>query len=194
MRHRSELRYKGHMKASIRVFSLFAIGLALGAMSVSARAADAPSGMKALFLQQLADVEKKMNSLAEAVPAEKYSWRPGAGVRSISEVFTHVAGANYFFPSIAGVKPPEGIDRNMEKTVTEKSKVQAALKQSFEHARKAIEGLSAADMAKEVKFFGRPATVEAVVFTMANHMHEHLGQSIAYARVNGVVPPWSAKE
>jgi uncharacterized damage-inducible protein DinB len=194
LRNRSALRYKGQMKASIRVSSLFAICLALGAMSVSARAADTPSGMRALFLRQLADVEKKMNSLAAAVPAEKYSWRPGAGVRSISEVFTHVAGANYFFPSIAGVKPPEGIDRNMEKTVTEKSKVQAALKQSFEHARQAIEGLSDADMAKEVKFFGQPSTVEVVIFTMANHMHEHLGQSIAYARVNGVVPPWSAKE
>jgi len=102
--------------------------------------------------------------------------------------------SQHLFPSIAGVKPPEGIDRNMEKTVTEKSKVQEALKKSFEHARRAIEGLSDADMAKEVKFFGRPSTVEAVVFTMANHMHEHLGQSIAYARVNGVVPPWSVKE
>lgn len=163
-------------------------------MSVSAPAADLPSGVRSLFLNQLADVEKKMNSLAQAVPAEKYSWRPAAGVRSISEVFMHVAGANYLFPSMAGVKPPEGIDRNMEKTVTEKSKVQDALKQSFEHARKAVQGLSDADMAKEIKFFGRPSTVEALIFTMANHMHEHLGQSIAYARVNGVVPPWSAKE
>jgi len=172
--------------------SVLAAGLVLGA--ASAQAADLPSGVRALFLQQLSDVEKKMNSLAQAVPAEKYSWRPVAGVRSISEVFTHVAGANYLFPSIAGVKPPEGIDRNMEKTVIEKSKVQEALKQSFEHARKAVQGLSDADMAKEIKFFGRPSTVEALIFIMANHMHEHLGQAIAYARVNGVVPPWSAKE
>lgn len=169
--------------------SLLAIGLSLGAIVLPARA-----GMRDLFLQQLTDVEKKMNSLAQAVPAEKYSWRPGPGVRSVSEVFMHVAGANYMFPSMAGVKPPEGIDRNMEKTVTEKSKVQAALKQSFEHARKAVQGLSDADMSREIKFFGRPSTVEALIFIMANHMHEHLGQSIAYARVNGVVPPWSAKE
>lgn len=168
---------------------LLAIGLSLGAIVIPARA-----GMRELFLQQLGDVEKKVNGLAQAVPADKYSWRPGEGVRSISEVFMHIAGANYLFPSMAGIKPPEGIDRNMEKTVTEKSKVQAALKQSFEHARKAAQGLSDPDMAKEIKFFGRPSTVEALLFIMANHMHEHLGQSIAYARVNGVVPPWSAKE
>ena len=82
---------------------LLAIGLALGAIAIPARA-----GMRELFLQQLADVEKKVNSLAQAVPAEKYSWRPAPGVRSISEVFTHIAGANYLFPSMAGVKPPEG--------------------------------------------------------------------------------------
>jgi uncharacterized damage-inducible protein DinB len=182
------------MKVSVRLLPLIATGLLLGAASVSARAADLPTGVRALFLQQLADVEKKMNSLAQAVPADKYSWRPAAGVRSISEVFMHVAGANYMFPSMAGVKPPAGIGRDMEKTVTEKSKVQEGLKQSFEHARKSVQGLSDADMAKEIKVFGQPSTVEALIFAMANHMHEHLGQSIAYARVNGVVPPWSAKE
>jgi uncharacterized damage-inducible protein DinB len=181
------------MKAPIRLSSLFAIGLTLGAITVNLRAADAPSGMRALFLQQLNDVEKKFNSLAEAMPAEKYSWRPGDGVRSVSEVFTHIAGANYMFPTMAGVKMPAGIDRNMEKTVTEKAKVQQVLKQSFEHARKAAEGLSDADMAKEITMFKRPATVEGLFFTMANHMHEHLGQAIAYARTNGVVPPWSVK-
>src|SRR5216684_731238 len=180
------------MKSAIRLSYLFAVVLAVGAM-----AADAPpasSGMRTLFLKQLADVEKKMNSLAQAMPAEKYSWRPAEGVRSVSEVFVHVAGANYLFPSMAGVKPPAGIDRNMEKTITEKAKVQEALKKSFEHAREAVTGLSDADMSRAIKMFGRDATVEGLLFTMANHMHEHLGQAIAYARVNGVVPPWSAKE
>jgi uncharacterized damage-inducible protein DinB len=181
--------YNGLMKAPIRFSPLFAIGLTLGATTIPARA-----GMREMFLQQLADVEKKVNSLAQAVPADKYSWRPAEGVRSISEVFTHIAGANYFFTGMAGVKPPAGVDPKMEKTVTEKSKVQAVVKQSFEDTRKAIQGLSDADMAKEIKMFGKPATVEALLFVMANHMHEHLGQSIAYARVNGVVPPWSAKE
>jgi uncharacterized damage-inducible protein DinB len=180
------------MKSPNRLCSSFAIGLALGAITL--HAAEAPSGMRALFLQQLADVEKKVNGLAQAMPAEKYSWRPGDGVRSVSEVFVHIAGANYMFPSLIGVKPPAGISRDMEKTVTEKAKVQEVVKQSFEHARKAVSGLSDADMSRAVKMFGRDSTVEAALFIMANHMHEHLGQSIAYARTNGVVPPWSAKE
>ncbi len=157
--------------------------------------AEAPeSGFRAEFLRQLDDVEKKMTSLAQAMPQEKYSWRPGDGVRSVSEVFMHVAGANFMLPNFAGVKPPAGISRDMEKTVTEKSKVSEMLKQSFEHIRTAITGTSDADMDKPTKLFGRPATYRGVYLLMANHMHEHLGQAIAYARVNGVVPPWSAKE
>jgi uncharacterized damage-inducible protein DinB len=182
------------MKAVSCIAYLCIGGLALAALSVNARAADAPTGMRALFLQQLADVEKKMTSLAAAMPADKYSWRPGEGVRSVSEVFIHVAVTNYFFPTMAGVKLPAGFDPKMEKNVTEKAKVQEVLKQSFAHARHAVEGLSDADMARPIKMFGQPATVEGMIFTMANHMHEHMGQAIAYARVNGVVPPWSAKE
>jgi uncharacterized damage-inducible protein DinB len=181
------------MKAASRIAYLCVAVLALGALSYNVQAADAPAGMRALFLQQIADVEKKMTSLAAAMPADKYSWRPGEGVRSVSEVFIHVAGANYFFPTMAGVKLPAGYDSKMEKNVTEKAKVQEVLKQSFEHARHAVEGLSDADMARQIKMFGQPATVEGMIFTMANHMHEHMGQAIAYARMNGVVPPWSAK-
>jgi uncharacterized damage-inducible protein DinB len=181
------------MKALTHTSTLFAMGIVLGATAMQA-ADPAPSGIRGLFLNQLADVEKKMNSLAAAMPAEKYSWRPAPGVRSNSEVYVHIAGANYLFPSMAGVKPPAGISRDMEKTVTEKAKVLDVLKQSFEHARQAVMSLSDADMERPVKMFGRDTTYGGLFFTMANHMHEHLGQSIAYARTNGVVPPWSMKE
>ncbi len=178
------------MKTSIRLAALFAVGLALG---VTSRAADGP-GIRGLFLRQLDDVEKKMTSLAEAMPAEKYGWRPGEGVRSVSEVFVHVAGANFFFPTMAGVKAPAGLDPKAEKNVTEKAAVIELMKKSFAHARAAAEGLSDEDMAKPAKMFGQTSTVGAVFFTMATHMHEHMGQSIAYARTNGVVPPWSMKK
>ena len=148
-------------------------------------------GFKDLFLGQLKDVETKVVSLAEAMPEAKYGWRPEEGVRSVSEVFVHIAGANYLFPNFVGVKPPAGISPTMEKTVTEKAKVVETLKASFAHARQAVEGLSDADLHKPVKLFGQQTTYEGVLFLMANHMHEHLGQSIAYARSNGVVPPWS---
>jgi len=178
--------------------NLVASSLLLVAGVIPAAAQEAapakPPSFKDAYLFLLKDTQSKFVRLAEAMPAEKYSWRPGDGVRSVSEVYMHVAGANYFFLSMVGVKPPAGISRDMEKTVTEKEKVVAAIKASFDNAASAVAGLSDADMSKETKMFGRPATYESVLFFMTSHMHEHLGQSIAYARTNGVVPPWSQKE
>lgn len=166
---------------------------ALSVMSAQETAAPAPTPptFKQVFVNRLDDTEKKLVSLAEAMPQEKYSWRPMEGVRSVSEVFMHEAGANYGFMAMMGVKPPAGVDRNAEKTVTDKAKVVEALKASFAHVRDAVNGFTDADMAKSVKMFGMTLTQEEALFIMANHMHEHLGQAIAYARTNGIVPPWS---
>ncbi len=146
------------------------------------------------LLKQIEDVEKKLVSLAEAFPTEKFSWRPGDGVRSVSEVLMHIAGGNYLLPSMAGVTPPPGISRDMEKTVTEKPKVIETLKQSFVHLRQAVEKTSDSDFDRGIKFFGDDATVRYVYMVAAAHGNEHLGQSIAYARINGITPPWSAAE
>jgi uncharacterized damage-inducible protein DinB len=150
------------------------------------------SGFRAEFLRQLDDVEKKMVALAEAVPQEKYSWRPAEGVRSVSEVYMHLAGANFMLPRFVGVEPPAGIDRSMEKTVTEKAKVVEQLKQSFDHVRQVALATADANLDHSTKLFGRDATIREAFLLMATHMHEHLGQAIAYARMNGVVPPWTA--
>jgi uncharacterized damage-inducible protein DinB len=157
-------------------------------------AAAPASGLRAELVKQCIDVEKKLVDLAQAMPQEKYSWRPGEGVRSVSEVYMHVVGANYFFPSFVGVKPPEGLSRDMEKTVTEKAKVVEMLRNSFEHLRQAILSKSDSDLDSPAKLFGQETTVRDVLLTTVTHMHEHLGQSIAYARMNGVVPPWTAAE
>ena len=180
-----------------RSCSLYAVVLSfsLGCAALLAQTSPAsPSGFRGDFLRQLNDVENRVTSLAQAVPAEKYSWRPGQGVRSVSEVFVHIAGGNYFLLTFAEVKPPAGLAGDMEKTVTEKAKVAEVLKQSFDHVRQAATSMSDADLDKPIKMFGRSSTQRELFFVIANHMHEHLGQSIAYARVNGVVPPWSAKE
>lgn len=160
------------------------------------KASGAPptSGLRAELLKQYNEVEKKFVDLAQAMPQEKCTWRPGEGVRSVSEVYMHVVGGNYFLPSFAGVKPPEGLSRDMEKTVTEKAKVIDMLKKSFDHVRQAILSKSDADLDTPAKLFGQETTVRDVFLTTVTHMHEHLGQSIAYARMNGVVPPWSAAE
>jgi uncharacterized damage-inducible protein DinB len=173
---------------------LFAVSVLATAQAPAAAPAPAApsSGFRADFLGQLDDVSKKILDLAEAVPADKYSWRPGKGVRSVSEVYMHVVVANYFLPSFMGVQPPAGIDRSTETGVTDKAKVVAMLRQSFDNVRSVVLKTPDADLDKKVKVFGgREMSERALIMTMGNHMHEHLGQSIAYARSNGVTPPWS---
>lgn len=150
-----------------------------------------PQNAADLFLQQLDGVEKKFVDLAEAIPEAKYGWRPAEGVRSVSEVFMHVAGGNFRLPSFAGVKPPEGVSRDMEKQVTAKADVIAKLKESFTYVHSAGKEIGAGDLGKSIKLFGGESTPAALLMLIANHQHEHLGQMIAYARMNGIAPPWS---
>jgi len=162
---------------------------------ISTRPAAAPaapaSGFRADFLTQFDDVSKKIVDLAEAVPADKYGWRPAPGVRSISEVYMHIVGGNSYIPSFIGVKPMEGIERGMEKSVTEKARVVDLLKKSMAHARAAVLATPDADLDKKVKIFGGESSERGVIMIIGNHLHEHLGQAIAYARANGIAPPWS---
>ena len=173
-----------------------ASALVLAALVLAASAGTAqtpPKGFRAEFLAQQDGVEKELLGLAEATPAEKFGWRPAEGVRSVSEVYMHLVGANYMLPGFAGVKIPEGISPSMEKSVTDKAAVIAELKKAFAHVRAAIAATADADLDKPVKFFGRESTVRGLYLTVALHEHEHLGQSIAYARMNGIVPPWTAE-
>jgi uncharacterized damage-inducible protein DinB len=156
-------------------------------------AAVAPKGFRSEFLADLDEAQKKIIDLAAAVPADKYSWRPANGVRSISEVYTHIAGANYFLATFVGAKPPADMPQDIEK-ITDKTKVLAELRKSFEFLRATFANTPDADFEKRVKMFNDMTTERGVYVTILTHLHEHLGQSIAYARMNGVVPPWSAKD
>lgn len=137
------------------------------------------------------DAANKLVRLAEAIPAEKYTWRPGEGVRSVSEVFLHVAAGNYSIPRRLGAPAPEGFNpQGYDKSTTDKAKVIEALKASIEHVRKAYAGVT--DTEKTAPWFGgRQATMREIMFFLDTHEHEHLGQMIAYARMNGIVPPWT---
>ena len=183
--------------ASVLLGSSFAFAQAPTTTStqISTRPAAAPaapaSGFRADFLTQFDDVSKKIVDLAEAVPADKYGWRPAPGVRSISEVYMHIVSGNSYIPSFIGVKPMEGTDRGMEKSVTEKARVVDLLKKSMAHARAAVLATPDADLDKKVKIFGGDSSERGVIMIIGNHLHEHLGQSIAYARANGIAPPWS---
>jgi len=176
------------MKRTILALLLLTLTTTLAAPRL--RAADRPGGFRGDFLWQLDDIEKKIEGLAQAVPEAKYTWRPAEGVRSISEVYMHIAGSNYFLLGFAGVAKPAGLSPDMEK-ITDKTKVMEALKASFEFTRQAAMKMSDADLEKPAKMFGNDTTYRGIYFVTMSHLHEHLGQSIAYARTNGVVPPWS---
>jgi uncharacterized damage-inducible protein DinB len=147
------------------------------------------SGMRAELLRDLDDVEKKIMQLAMAVPAAKYSWRPARGIRSVSEVYMHMAGGNYVAAAAASKTPPYET-QNLEQ-IADKERVLDELRKSFDQLRGAIAGASDADLDKPVRMYTDTMTTRAAFMTALNHLHEHLGQSIAYARMNGVVPPWS---
>jgi uncharacterized damage-inducible protein DinB len=162
------------------------------AAPASANAAAPTSGYRAEFLNEMKYFEGRYTQLAEAIPADKYTWRPAAGVRSVSEVLLHVAAANQGLPGMAGIKPPAGFSgQGYEASTTDKARVIAELKKSFDHIRSAASLMKDADADKPMKVFGMDMTGRSFSFFMARHLGEHLGQLIAYARVNGVVPPWS---
>ncbi len=164
----------------------------LAAPAPAQDAGEAPAtDYAASFLRDFERASDKLLQLAEAMPAEKYAWRPTPEVRSVSEVFVHVAAANAFLSNrAAGIEPPAGLDREAESRITDKAEVIAILKTSQELVRRAL-AKRGGDFEARVDFFWGPAPVRDVFLQMAAHSHEHLGQMIAYARMAGVVPPWS---
>ena len=165
------------------------ITLAAAATSAGAQATGALSGVRADMLRQLDDAAGKLEQLAGAIPEDKLSWRPAQGVRSVGEVVMHVTGGNYFLLSFAGVKAPADAPRG--ENAASRAQAIAAMKASFDFVRTAIRGMSDADLDKPTTMFGQQTTYRNVYLTTVTHAHEHLGQLIAYARSNGVTPPWS---
>ena len=127
-------------------------------------------------------------ALAQAVPADKYKWRPAPGVRSISEVYMHIVLTDQFLLKQAGAPAATAVPSDAETKITSKEQVIDWLNRSFAAVR---ESQPKIDAGKKVVFFQRPSTAGNVMLRLLVHMNEHLGQSIAYARMEGVTPPWS---
>ena len=164
---------------------------AVGSMTQGIQAAT-PAAQVADFQISLKNAADELIELAGAVPQEKYTWRPGAGVRSVAEVYLHVAAGNYSIPQLVGIQPPKEIVlKGFETSTTDKAKIIQALNASFAYARAAIG--SVADWDTQVDIWGHQGTKREAMLVLVTHAHEHLGQSIAYARTNGVVPPWTAR-
>jgi uncharacterized damage-inducible protein DinB len=152
------------------------------------------------LLADVSEVEKKFMDLAKAIPADKFDWRPGTGVRSIGEVVRHVAADNYLIPAGLGfaADASTGIKGDDYKTAltfeakkSTKDQSIADLEKSFAHLKKSMQATPAAKMGDQVKLFGQPFTMQRAWILGTTHLHEHLGQLIAYARTNSVKPPWS---
>lgn len=179
------------------VFALAAVSL----LSVTtARASSQPATVVADLLTDVTQLEKKMVDLAKKMPADKFDWRPGAGVRSFGEVVLHVAADNYLIPAAIGVAadPATGIKGDDYKTALayEQRKLSreaaiAEMEKSFAHLKKAMQATTPDRLNQKVQMFGQSFTMQQTWILATTHLHEHLGQVIAYARSNSVVPPWS---
>lgn len=135
-------------------------------------------------------VSEQLISLAEATPADKFAWRPAPGVRSMSEVYMHIAIANFYLLSVTGAKEPD-LSEEMEKKVTAKADVIDWLKRSLDAVKAAHSQLKPGDLQRKVKIEGKTVTVDGMYLRIIIHDNEHMGQLVAYARMNGIVPPWS---
>ena len=152
-----------------------------------------PPGFRGEIQRELDDAEQKLIQLASVVPPEKFGWRPAPGVRSFGEVCLHVAGGNYEVGSMWGMKTPPNVDlAKIEQQGADKGNAIAAMRVSFEQVRQSIAAMPDSDVDKWITYFGRHDTVRWALIEVAVHAHEHLGQAIVYARMNGIVPPWTA--
>jgi len=191
------------MRPSVR-FTMLNGTLALAcALALPARSATAQATGGSVVADLMSDVDetqKKFVALAKAIPQDKYDWRPGAGVRSVSEVLRHVASDNYLIPAALGhaADASTGIKGEDYRTAqafearkTTKEQTIADLEKSFANLKAAMQATTPAKLGDQVKLFGQPFTRQKAWVAGTTHLHEHLGQLIAYARVNGVKPPWS---
>jgi uncharacterized damage-inducible protein DinB len=150
--------------------------------------------MKGQSAFDLANVQKKFVDLANAVPADKFNWRPTPDSRSFAEVLLHVSGERYGILALMGAEKPEGFDgKKFEKSTTDKAQIIAELNKSWSFAQKTINDMSNADFAKAIPKLGPQANAGDVVYILVADAHEHLGQVVAYARENGIIPPWTVE-
>jgi len=178
-----------------RILAALFLVAAIGVMAPRALHAD-DAAMKSAMVASMMDAGGKIEELAAAMPDKKYDWRPEKGVRSVREVYLHVVAANYQLASVVGAKPPMSMQEldGLEKTTPDKAKLGQMLKDSYAFASDAINNTPESEMGTEVDFFGNKKTKLSVLMSLVSHSHEHLGQSIAYARMNGVTPPWTARQ
>ena len=182
----------------VRAAALVALAMTFAPRSVTAQStAPEAVALRKSYLGAVEELQGKFLQLAEAFPADKYSWRPAPGVRSVGEVFMHVASEYYAWsPRSFGAQPSPVVTMTREgfqqfEANATKENVLKHLKEGYTYGRQAVEAVDPATLVGTKKFFGTDATTADIALGMSGDLHEHLGQLIAYARVNGIKPPWT---
>ncbi len=178
--------------------SLTALVLAL-TVAATANAQAPQASLMADMHRDVNEVQKKLVDLANAIPEAAYAWRPSAAARSVQETLLHVASDNYLIPIAMGKPAPAGSGITsdfataaaFEKKVMTKAQIVAELDASFKHLHQAMSLTTDGNLAETIKFFGQDWSRQRAMVLTVTHLHEHLGQMIAYARSNNVTPPWS---
>lgn len=173
--------------------SILALVALAALVPVALNAQDAPDPVRSEIAGQFESAARRTVALAEAMPAGSFGWSPGEGVQTVAAAYMHIARYNYLYPEQnLGVAPPDGLDyADWEETVTEKERVVELLEASMDHVRSVLAGMSDGELVAETTLYGRTVPRWAVLLQLVTHMNQHLGQEIAYARMNGVTPPWS---
>lgn len=191
-----------HKTKSI-LFSIFVTAIIL--VIIKPVSAHSPPGDIVIvkeFLGQAEFIKGKLGQLAEAMPESTFGWRPAEGVRSVSEIYLHAAFGNYIFVTVSGGTVPEDIGFEMDFSkvndwdtqATDKAAVIEKMNESFDILKKRVAELTQEDLDRQVEVFGMTMSIRNFMIYMIAHAHEHLGQGIAYARMNDVTPPWSEKK
>jgi uncharacterized damage-inducible protein DinB len=153
---------------------------------------DSPAGIRDEFLHQFDASMTKVIALAEAIPADRYAKSAADGAMPLAQIHAHIARYNYYYPANAmGIAPGAGIDPDTLERVSDKTQVVALLRRSAEHVRQTVRSMPESQLGQTTTLYGRQVPQWAVLVQLLAHMNDHMGQSIAYARAAGVVPPWS---
>ena len=186
-------------RSVVRLFSaaVFAAAAARPLAAQEAITRDAALEIRKQFVADLDSLQSKFLQLANAIPEDKYSWRPGAGVRSIGEAFMHVASEYYVYTPMSYGAPPSPVVGHEQdsfkkfESMSTKADVLKHLNEGFAYMRQSLTGLDPVAITGTKKLFGKDRTIAETTLIMSDDLHEHLGQLIAYSRMNGIRPPWS---
>jgi uncharacterized damage-inducible protein DinB len=173
-------------------FKLIIVGSMISTLPLCAQEIKSTNQFKIDFFKVFDSSSGKIMELADAIPAEDYDWRPTENVRSIIESLIHLAGTHYYLASKLDYPMPDGIEPgDFEESVNSKEEAQEILLKSTGHIRLAIENIDDEQLYEIVNFFGGKETKQRVILQVGEHMAEHLGQLIVYARMKNITPPWS---